>query len=102
MIQSWKRTSHAFATWLTHTLGLTSPSWRILCAVACVCSLAATIATQLHTRSSYDEHITIAQGVRATLEGLEMGITCGYIDHHEATSQYLKCVERASFIEAPR
>src|SRR5262245_65067606 len=30
------------ATWLTATLGLTSPSWRLLCAAASVCSITAT------------------------------------------------------------
>ena len=37
----------SFTAWLTGALGLASPSWRLLCAAASVCSLTATIATQL-------------------------------------------------------
>src|SRR5918998_6823126 len=36
-----------FADWLTATFALSTPSWRILCAVAALCSLTAAVATQL-------------------------------------------------------
>ncbi|MGW4063854.1 hypothetical protein ACWEGE_36595 [Amycolatopsis sp. NPDC004747] len=35
------------ADWLTATLGLSSPAWRLLCAAAMICSLTATITIQL-------------------------------------------------------
>jgi len=35
-----------FTAWLTHMLNLNSPSWRILCASATVCSAIATVASQ--------------------------------------------------------
>jgi MFS family permease len=90
------------ADWLTETFALSSPSWRILCAVAAVCSLAAAVATQLHTSKNYEEHIVRAQGIRATLEVLEVAIASDHLSQHEATSQYLECVENTSFIEAVR
>jgi hypothetical protein len=36
------------ADWLTAVFELSTPAWRILCLAAMMCSLAATIATQLH------------------------------------------------------
>lgn len=91
-----------FADWLTTTFSLSSPSWRILCAVACWCSMAATIATQLHRSRNYEELLARAQGARATLETLEVGIMSGHFSLHEATTQYLNCVESTSFIGADR
>ncbi len=90
------------ADWLTETFALTSPSWRILCAFAAVCSLAAAVATQLHTSRNYEEHIARAQTIRATLEVLEVAIAADHLSQHEATSQYLKCIENASFIDTAR
>src|SRR5438093_12055077 len=37
----------SFTAWLTGALGLTSPSWRLLCGGAAICSVMATAATQL-------------------------------------------------------
>ena len=92
----------SFADWLTTTFELSSPSWRILCAVAAVCSLAAAIATQLHTSKNYEENIARAQGIRATLEMLEVAISSHHLNQKEATGQYLKCIENTAFIETMR
>lgn len=86
------------ADWLTEAFSLSTPSWRILCGLAAICSLAATVATRLHSSSSYEEHIARAQGVRASLEALEVGIESGHLSLREATSQYTQCVRNASFI----
>ena len=88
--------------WLTETFELSSPAWRILCALAAVCSLTAAIAAQLHTSNNYEEHIARAQQIKAKLEMLEVATTSGHLNQHEATSQYLKCIENTSFIEAVR
>ena len=90
----------SFAAWLTGALGLASPSWRLLCAAASVCSVTATIATQLLKSNNIEEHVTRAQGCRAKLEVLEVGLTMGQIDTRQATSEYLKCVEDAAFLDA--
>lgn len=87
------------ADWLTEAFALATPSWRILCAVASLCSLAATVATQLHKSNNLDERIARAQGVRATLEVLEVGIVSGQLTRQQAASRFIECVESASFIE---
>jgi hypothetical protein len=90
------------ANWLAATFELTSPVWRILCALAALCSLTAAVATQLVTSKNYDERILRGQEVNATLEMLEVAITVNHLNQHEATSQYLKIIENSSFIEATR
>lgn len=90
------------ANWLAATFDLTSPVWRILCAVAALCSLTAAVATQLVTSKNYEERISRAQEINATLEMLEVAIILGHLNQHEATSQYLKIIEDSSFIEAAR
>ena len=90
----------SFTAWLTGALGLASPSWRLLCAAASVCSVTATIATQLLKSNNIEEQVTRAQGCRAKLEVLEVGLTMGQIDTRQATSEYLKCVEDAAFLDA--
>ena len=89
-----------FTTWLTGALGLTSPSWRVLCATASVCSVMATVATQLLKSHNIEEHVTRAQGCRAKLEVLDIGLTVGQLDVQQATTEYLKCVEDAAFLES--
>ena len=89
----------SFTEWLTVTLGLSSPSWRILCAAASICSVMATVATQLLKSHNVEEHVARAQGCRAKLEVLEIGQTVGQLDIRQATTEYLKCVEDAAFLE---
>ena len=89
-----------FTAWMTAAMGLTSPSWRLLCGVASVCSILATIATQLLKSNNLEERITRAQGCRAKLEVLEIGIAAGQIDAARGTAEYMQCVQDAAFIEA--
>lgn len=89
----------SFTTWLTMTLSLSSPSWRLLCAAASVCSIAATVATQLLKSQQIEEHVTRAQGCRAKLEMLEVGLTTGTIDQKQAAAEYLRCVEESAFLD---
>ena len=92
----------AFTAALTRSFGLnpaSSPSWRILCAAASVCSIMATVATQLLKSHNIEEHVTRAQGCRAKLEVLDVGLTLGQLDVRQATAEYLKCVEDGSFLE---
>ena len=89
----------SFTAWLTSMLGLTSPSWRILCGVASLCSILATVATQLLKSHHVEENVTRAQGCRAKLEVLDAGLSLGQLDPQQATGEYLKCVEDAAFLE---
>jgi hypothetical protein len=90
----------SFTAWLTAALGLGSPSWRLLCGAASVCSVMATVATQLLKSHNIEEHVARAQGCRAKLEVLEVGLTLGQLDLRQATTEYLKCVEDTAFLES--
>jgi hypothetical protein len=92
----------SFTAWLTGAFGLASPSWRLLCAAASVCSIMATVSTQLLKSHNIEEHVARAQGCRAKLEVLETGLTLGQMDRQQATTEYLKCVEDAAFLEGER
>ena len=88
----------SFTAWLTGTLGLTSPSWRLLCGGATICSVLATVATQLLKSDNIEQNVIRAQGARAKLEVLEIGLTIGQLDERQALTEYLKCVEETAFL----
>jgi hypothetical protein len=92
----------SLTAWLTATMGLTSPSWRILCAAASVSSVIATVATQLLKSHNVEEHVTRALGCRAKLEVLEIGLAAGQIDIPQATTEYIRCVEETAFLQIPK
>jgi hypothetical protein len=89
----------SFVTWFKTTLGLTSPGWQVLCGAAALCSMAATISTQLLKSHNLEERVFRGQSCRAKLEALEVGISTGQIDVPRATSEYMKCLEEAAFLE---
>ena len=89
----------SFTAWLTGTLHLTSPSWRLLCAAASICSVLATVATQLLKSYNVEANVTRAQGCRAKLEVLELGLALGHVDERQATSEFLRCVEDVAFLD---
>jgi hypothetical protein len=90
----------SFTAWLTSTFGLTSPSWQLLCGAAATCSVAATVSTQLLKSQNIEEHVARAQSCRAKLEVLEVGLTTGHLDTSQATSEFIRCVEEVSFLDA--
>jgi MFS family permease len=89
----------SFTAWLTATLALESPSWRLLCGVAAACSIAATVATQLLKSHNIEDHVSRAQSCRAKLEVLELSLSLGEIDPRQASAEYLRCVEQTAFLE---
>lgn len=88
-----------FSDWLSSVFSTPAPAWQILCGIAALCSLAATVATQLHKSNNYDERIVRAQGARAGLEVLEVGIASDHLSLDEAFSRYQQSVRNVSFIE---
>ena len=88
-----------FVSWLRTTFDLTAPGWQILCGTAAVCSLAATVSTQLLKSHNLEERLFRGQSCRAKLEALEVGLSTGQIDVPRATSEYMKCLEEAAFLE---
>ena len=92
-----------FTNWLQELFPSLAPSsWRFLCFFACLASLVSVVAIQIQKSNNYEEHIVRAQGLRAALEVLEVSVTCGSLTTHEATSQFLKCLEDSSFMEPAR
>ena len=89
----------SFTSWLTKTFSLVSPAWQVLCGAAALCSVTATIATQLLKSHNLEERLIRAQGCRAKLEALEVGLTTGQIELRDATANYMKCLEEAAFLE---
>jgi hypothetical protein len=88
----------SFTAWLTQTLSLHSPSWRLLCAAASVSSIVATIATQVLKSHNVEANVVQAQGCRAKLEVLEVALSLGQLNTTQAATEYLKCVEAVAFI----
>jgi hypothetical protein len=89
-----------FVLWVKATLGLTGPGWQFLCAAAALCSLVATISTQLLKSHSLEERVFRGQSCRAKLEALEVGLSTGQMDLRSATTEYMKCLEEAAFLES--
>jgi hypothetical protein len=88
----------SFTAALTKALGLTSPAWQLLCGTAALCSMTASVATQLLKSQSVEEQVLRAQGCRAKLEMLEVGLTLGHLELTQARADYLRCVEDAAFL----
>jgi hypothetical protein len=86
------------ATLFRAEFGDATHGWRMLCALAAVFSLTATVATQLHTSKNYGARIARAEDTMATLEALEAGIALGHLNQNEATGNYLKIIEGTSFM----
>jgi len=76
-----------------------SPAWRLLCAAASISSVLATVATQLLKSNNIEEHVAQAQSCRAKLEVLDVAITLGQLDTAQATAEFLRYPEAASFLE---
>jgi hypothetical protein len=91
-------------TGLTDDLGkiFGLPAWQVICLAAMVCSLVATIATQLNRSKRYEENIARAQGARAALEALDVGIVSGHLDRRQATNRFVKCLEDVAFVDTQK
>jgi hypothetical protein len=89
----------SMADWLTTTFGLSAPAWQLLCLVAAVCSVIATLATQLLKSHNMDERITRGQHLRAQLEQLEIGIASRELNDAQAAKQYMAHLQDASFMQ---
>ena len=63
------------------------------------CSIGATVATPLLKSQNVEEHVAHALSCRATLDVLEAGLTAGELDTRQATAEFMRCVEEASFLD---
>jgi hypothetical protein len=85
--------------WLGETLTLSTPAWRILCALACACSVIATIATQMRASHHYEDRIAKAHELKAALEVLELELRCGTLDREHAAERFSRCITDSSTIQ---
>ena len=90
----------SFVAWVKSAFGLTAPGWQVLCAAAALCSLVATVATQLLKSNNLEERVFRGQSCRAKLEALDIGLSTGQIDVPHATTAYMQCLEEAAYLES--
>jgi len=88
-----------FTAWITRTFSLASPAWQLLCGIASLSSITATVATQLLKSHNMEERVTRALGCRAKLEALEVGLTTGQLQGPQATVEFMRCIEEAAFLD---
>ena len=88
----------SLSDWMDSTFGFSAPAWQILCAAAAICSVAATISTQMLKSNNLDERVARAEAVKARLEILDLGRATGQLTPEQAVTEYAACVEQASFI----
>ena len=67
--------------------------------LAAVCSVMATVATQLLKSDNVEQNVVRAQGARAKLEVIELGLKLGQLDDRQALAEYLKCAEDTAFLQ---
>ena len=89
----------SFVAWVKSAFGLTAPGWQVLCGAAALCSLVATVATQLLKSNNLEERVFRGQSCRAKLEALDIGLSTGQIDVSHATTAYMQCLEEAAYLE---
>jgi hypothetical protein len=90
-----------FSDWIGEVTGMTTPAWRLLCAVAALCSLTAVITTQLSRSQGLDEHLARAHEERARLEWLEVSLSTGLIGDAEAAAELHKALDALAFLDEP-
>lgn len=76
---------------LTRALGSAgpdTPSWRILCGVASICSLVAAITANLHRQQEVTTRLARCQTGAARLETLELQVTFQHAPLADATAEY--------------
>lgn len=88
----------SFTAWLTETFELTLPVWQLLCFGAMLCSIAATIATNMSQSHETTARVMRAQACNAKLEGLETLLQLGTIDADSASRQFVNAINDVAFI----
>lgn len=88
----------SFTAALTQALGLTSPSWRILCAGATVFSFLATTALSIQKVQDLTNKVSKAQSAHAQLEALETFMDTTEIPVTNATEQYAQIIRDVPYL----
>ena len=90
----------SFTQALTQVLGMTSPSWRLLCIVATVLSFIATTTIAIHKIQDLANKVAKAQAAHASLEALETLLETTDISNTKAAEQFGKIAHDVSFAVA--
>ena len=72
------------------SIGPDSPSWRILCGLAAICSGLAAIATNLHRHYDISARLAKTEASAARLEALDVQVDLGACPVPDALGQYQK------------
>ncbi len=85
-------------TWFTEMTQTQLPIWQLLCFAAMLCSVCATIATNLSKSHDVTAKLVQAQVCNAKLEGLHSQIELKTLDVKQATDQFAKLLTEVSFV----
>jgi hypothetical protein len=85
-------------TWLTEAFQIELPIWQLLCFGAMVCSVAATITTNMSKSHEVSAKLMLAQACNAKLEGQHSQAALKSLDVKQATKQYAKLLTEISFV----
>ncbi|MDA8141113.1 MAG: hypothetical protein M0036_20910 [Desulfobacteraceae bacterium] len=87
----------SFTQAITQAIGTTSPSWRLLCAVATILSFIATTALAVHKIQDLTNKVTKAQTAYAKLEGLETLLETTDLSTAAAADQFGRFINEVPF-----
>ncbi len=87
-----------FSAWLTKATGVETPIWQVLCFGAMICSVAATIATNLSKTQDVLSKLTAAQACNARLEGLQSQVELQSLDFKQASADFSKLLAEIPFV----
>ncbi len=90
----------AVTSWLAlNVFGATAPAWQILCLGATLCTVTATVATQILKSRDLEVKLIKAQTAAAKLEVIATDLQSGNIENQRASAEYLRCVEDTAFLQ---
>jgi hypothetical protein len=84
--------------WLSEAFGTELPAWQLLCFGAMVCSVAATIATNLSKSHEVSSKLMLAQTCNAKLEGLQSQTELKSVDVKQASDEFAKLLTEIPFV----
>lgn len=87
-----------FTQALTRALGLTSPSWRMLCGGAAVLSFLAPTMLAILRSQDLANRVAKAEAASATLEALDTLLDTTDLDVEKAAAQYAQVLQGVAFI----
>lgn len=88
----------SFSSWISDSFGLSQPIWQLLCFGAMLCSIAATLATNLAKSHDVSTKLMQAQLCDAKLEGLHVQTEMQRVDTQEAADLFSRYITETPFV----